>query len=913
MKTDAKTAAARAFVRSLNILLKYARLYGFEHTRTTAQFQTAWGELRAAVGTDEGGLLLGATGTQLLLDGVPLEAAPTERSFAQLLSAAGLASIHFSSKVTQDDLARFARAFPTGNSKPTALAEQLKAVLAGVSGIRINEIRFVAEDAALADVKTAAQLTATALGADAEQFKQWLNDPQKLLQLITAAQGARSGFGAPGAARTPSQAARTAAAVVEAPTSAAGLASGGKAGVGLEGAGGATVFAPQEDEVLGVLRVLTQIGQIYERPGAPAEPGMLQEQVAKLPERAQEVLRQALAVLAAQAPSKGPDAPMLLKLAEHLAVRFALDRYEHGEVRVNAVRQMLDRMNQEIEGLRKLLGAHEERMAKAGLMVESHVEILDRQFWAGVPESGKRAVLLSPEAWCIPPRNVRTYIEELFRREERAVADSILLNYAGCITNPDPEARRKTALGLGELAELYARGEGRALVAALRQLGMQMCVEREAELQSLVSSSFARLSQEAATQRCYVAMQQALSSLDSVENQRPALGETLRPRLGVENRLPEFVEEALRAEQIPEGLADLLRLMPRLSAEYLTARFNRSSNRKDCDRLVELAQALGPAGTSQLRDSLRIGPSAEAVETVGLLSRLDAAATEQFLPGRLHEWQRPAHDRVVRLLAAGGAPERGRLLVAALEAFDQLILSLAIDEIGMCGDASTAGPLLPLAEGNLPQNGTPYLRLKAIEALGRVRATPAAATLKKILEARQLFRWTHPRELRIAAAQALERIDPDWAQEFLPRSGLDAVDLSMAPLDAAADSTWFRQRRYQRIRLVRPVAATATCPKETCRLEIKGASLSGGLATTERHLAPGTQMTLKLQSGWSSLRATVLMRDSRAQDVAFEIVEMALEDRSKLRRLLVENLSPATAMEQGLTGRRPGRAQIPAR
>src|SRR5215813_15302733 len=110
MKHDAKTAAARAFVRSLNILLKFARLYGFDHVRTSEQLVTAFGELRTAVpiGADSG-LILGATGSQLLLDGVPLEGSPAEKQFAQLLSAAGLASVQFFSHVNQDEIARFAR------------------------------------------------------------------------------------------------------------------------------------------------------------------------------------------------------------------------------------------------------------------------------------------------------------------------------------------------------------------------------------------------------------------------------------------------------------------------------------------------------------------------------------------------------------------------------------------------------------------------------------------------------------------------------------------------------------------------------------------------------------------------------------------------------------------------------------
>ena len=97
MKTaDPKAAAARAFVRSLNILLKFARLYGYDHARTAEQLKVAWEELREAIPEGaESGLLLGATGSQLLLDGVPLEGAPAEKQFAQLLSMAGLASIWY--------------------------------------------------------------------------------------------------------------------------------------------------------------------------------------------------------------------------------------------------------------------------------------------------------------------------------------------------------------------------------------------------------------------------------------------------------------------------------------------------------------------------------------------------------------------------------------------------------------------------------------------------------------------------------------------------------------------------------------------------------------------------------------------------------------------------------------------------
>src|SRR6202007_1128298 len=101
MSSDTR-AAARQFVRSLNILLKFARLYEFGHVRTAAQFETTWNELRSALDESGGsGLLLGASGNQILLDGVPLGAAAGEKSFAQLLTSSGIASIHFSPAMTQ--------------------------------------------------------------------------------------------------------------------------------------------------------------------------------------------------------------------------------------------------------------------------------------------------------------------------------------------------------------------------------------------------------------------------------------------------------------------------------------------------------------------------------------------------------------------------------------------------------------------------------------------------------------------------------------------------------------------------------------------------------------------------------------------------------------------------------------------
>ena len=85
-----------------------------------------------------------------------------------------------------------------------------------------------------------------------------------------------------------------------------------------------------------------------------------------------------------------------------MAIRFAMERFQKGEVKVNAVHQMLEHMSRQMDSLRQILRLQEDKMSKAGILVESHADILDRMFWAEVPDAGKKSVLLSDEAPCVP-------------------------------------------------------------------------------------------------------------------------------------------------------------------------------------------------------------------------------------------------------------------------------------------------------------------------------------------------------------------------------------------------------------------------------------------------------------------------------------------------------------------------------
>lgn len=1167
MDSNPRAFAARAFVRSLNILLKFARMYDFGHPRTARQYETAWTELQTAIGSEnDAGLLIAVSGDQLLLDGTPLDSAAAEKSFARMLSVSGISSIHFSPKVTQASLARFVRGFPTGSgTKPQKLAEQLKAALQGDPHIHVNEVCFVPADSAVAKSTIAAQLTARTLHMGSTQADELFSDPEKLLQLIVAAEGTKgggpgtgsgkspgsgtgesgsgggsgygssrgrgggpsgsgsgtgtggyvgggaelSGPGAPGQAQggggyytssgghSPSAGSAGEGTVPGGPVSAVTAGGGGDTSSGGSGAGGnavggtwnvvnpsggggtaldpnvggfwlgkessgggaggsatlsggaslATGGAPEggsggtgassgngssgtwniigasdagggspldpnaggfwlgkdakaasgpsgghsstgnlsgsmspvtgigtgggpaagkgnrggaahgssatvagggggmdrpvgpknwqvpqsnsenenadgvgrwtaattgirgtrnarqvtpgsmsvetglmtlhQDELQGILQVIAQIARTNEGAKDRLDPSAFQSRLSTLPRRARFTVSQALSALAAQAPSESSDRPTLMKLAEHIAIRYALESYENGDIEVNTVRTMLDDMSQELDGLRKILGVYEEKMARAGIEVQSHVDLLAQQFWAQVTEEKKKRVLESSEAWCVPPQKVREYVEALTGNDKTEEAENILSNYAACMTARSPEARRQASMGVAELANLYAKLSERLLVSTIRQAGVQLAEETDSELQSLVGAAFVRLSQEATKKRVYSAVQRAVELVDYVETERPGLGKNLRPRLSVEDRLPEFIEEALRDRSVPGGLTDLLRRIPGPAAEHLAKRFSRSGFRDDCELLISMMNNLGPEGREHLRKQLLHGHTAEALDAVGMLVRTDLEMLEQSLPEKLREWKRASHDRLVRQIAGSGSPERGRLLLGILEQIDALIRPLAVDEIGLSSEQLADIKLVRLAEGDLPSGGTQYLQLKAIEALGRLRTAGAESVLRKIAETRKVFGWANPSELRVVATQAMEKIDPDWVKSFIPQSGLSVAELSIEVLDPDPDSPAIRQRRYPRMRLEHPVQATTTNLKENCRMEIPEMTLGGGVAFCETSLHPGTVLSMRLNAGQKPVKAQAIVRDANTQARAFEVVEMDLEERARLRKLLV--------------------------
>jgi hypothetical protein len=251
----------------------------------------------------------------------------------------------------------------------------------------------------------------------------------------------------------------------------------------------------------------------------------------------------------------------------------------------------------------------------------------------------------------VPAAKVREYLEVPRLSGEAGAAEKILRNYANCVASENPEQRRHAAAGLIELAPVYASSSEQVFLEVIRLTGLQLAQASDPNLQSAVSAAFVRLAQEAAGKRAYPIIQHASEMTSFIKSENPGTANNLRARIGLELRAPDFIEGALKTGEVPAELAELLRRMPLAATEHIAARFGRAALVEGSESLLWMMEVLGPEVIGHLRERLEYGEASAAIDTVGLLTRIDIATVERVLPGRMKEWKRAAHDRVVRQIA----------------------------------------------------------------------------------------------------------------------------------------------------------------------------------------------------------------------------------------------------------------------
>ena len=854
-------AAARSFIRCFNVLLKQVGLFGPQHRQCMAQFDLTWRELGHAL-QGQKKLIIAACGEHLLLDGKPVKPTTAERSFLNLLANTGITGLEFSASVTPEEFNGFSSQFAT--AKPGTMWSQLKHQLSGkLSAIRVHEFQLAAPDNSAASNDTAngtgvssSPILESALGASIAALPQ-VHDPQLVLRLLLATGGATENG--------------TADAVPELHAD------------DVEESIREVVrwFAAQSDSEIGS----------EQANGALAPP--LAVQTADLPANKsaeQDSRSPARPLLKAfvMANQRGTDPVTLVKIAEQLAIRVARDQFERGDTPIDAVQQTLHRMAAELQKLRQVLRCQQEEMSRAGLNVQAYGEELDAQFWAGIPEHVKGQVLLSPDCWCIPPQNIRSFVAGLLERNGAEMAERILDHYSQCLDAPRPEPVLKTAQGVLQLADLYATCGEPLLVRAIQRISAKMApVPANATLHDLLQKASLSLSRQAAEKRMYSALAQSVTCCREPEK-APNSNQT-EHHIELQSFIPEFVNDALRLPVAPGELVTVLQHNLSATVHAITDCFQHCTTREERHRIIRLIDVMQPPSLDYLRRIFLTGPEAEAVRAIGLLSLVDMPILRQYLGGRARHWTRLNQYALLQQLANAGAEHRADLLLELVNQLDPLTVPQVLDEIGVSGGRVATQALIRLVQDGTGSAHAACLQVKAIEALGRLQDPAAEGILCDLVSRRKMLRWDYPPEVRTAALEALKRINPATASRLITSSGLEWRLLSMVE-GAANTGRWTRQRRYRRTRLNQAIFAAVKSERGDCTLILETLSLGGGMGTSleRRPLGEGT---LEIPVHLRPVRSHVALLQHPSSKWSFDIIDISLEDRFRLRRFLAAQTS----------------------
>jgi hypothetical protein len=210
-----------------------------------------------------------------------------------------------------------------------------------------------------------------------------------------------------------------------------------------------------------------------------------------------------------------------------------------------------------------------------------------------------------------------------------------------------------------------------------------------------------------------------------------------------------------------------------------------------------------------------------------------------------------------------------------------LVVPMMLDQIGL-GQETTAVPMLmEIAAGEHEVLRDLFVRTKAIEALGRMRATEAIELLRQLAGHREGLTFVEPGGLRAAAADALAMM------EEMPNSR--QVRAAFEPV-APPLGNFVVPRRYARFPLESPLRAQIGGGQQMSQARVKSISLGGAYLESPNRLNVGDSIHLEVRSGLRKIHFTAVVRNLGPDGGGVEFVHMKDEDRDRLRKLVQKHL-----------------------
>jgi hypothetical protein len=859
----AAAQAAGRFVRSLHVLLRSARLYQKNHPRFVESLEGAEESLRA-VHDHAAPLAIRFDHGCVVFRGQPLSDSRGEmKSLAEDLSGRGVSVLVFSRETNLGELnslAALLSAARSGNGHATMSSEWPHLLeRQHVAGIRIN----VLADEKKADAALGSLLTAV-LQLD---LKKWRDDEEH----------------EPG-----------------------------------------PPAANSVDELIRVLRLLNTVAKNVLRPALTlssdrSEAPHLMTPAETLRSSFEQATRRTVLILVAalqnQVPREAEDLePYFSRLAESLVLRLAGEQLRAEQLDVPDLRPLFERVAREVAAMAEYqpgAAVAELRLLRVPPSIaqwteEAAAEHLHQMFWEELPAKEKSEVLRDLHAWCVPADSLAAHLENLVRSGGEREARLILLNYVSCLNSKNVAARRAVAAGLSEFGDLAEALWPSFLPeelsgSVLRALVAETAPDVSAVLAS-VTSGFVRLALKktdlAEFERILLAVEAAprVPLVPSASEGIAAEGHNagsdaeqlhlgfLTQSILQESNFRRLMEVALDNRPLDEVLPRILARDPTRVIEHLTGLLAVPGGVEMLPAMARLMRAIGEPAIGALVTQVFDPRGPRATAAVKLLAATRPERLVEVLARALPSWDWNLQDMAVSELTRIQPAGLPSALLEAMPHAHPLVVPMMVDEVGLARELAAMPLLMEIASGEHERFRDVFVRIKAIEALGRLGSPEAADLLRQILRTRTGLMHIEPAGLRAAAEEALGLIEnrPSSARVRAKYDETERVS------QAFAGQPGTRPRRYLRFPLPEPLPAriVAASAQGSAMARVQTLSLGGAFLESSRRLNIGDALTVEIKAGLRSFQSTAVVRNITPAGGGVEFVHMKQDDREKLRRYI---------------------------
>ena len=655
----------------------------------------------------------------------------------------------------------------------------------------------------------------------------------------------------------------------------------------------APILAPTADRLAAVLRLVARL-----TPPLEGARGLSPEEAARaihaaLAEADRDTVHLLLSAISQHAPKEAEaPQPYLVRLSEQIILEFINAEFSGGALAPQEVRKQLRALGEVLVSSGGYTGPHSSQHLSSLAQVwadEKHREKLLERFWMHLPPREKSQTLRGPEVWCVPVSPIRSALSQLAESgadAPRREARNILLNYTRRLEVSDAAVRRSVAVGLSELSAVVESLWPNQLPEELSRCALKT-LEQEAapDTAALLSAFLEMLGRVAVTRGDFAGLENILLGLEKAPRE-PQFEHmhALAERLIAPDRWHLLVDAALANRALEPTLPRLLVRDPERLLDRLTALFNDPRGADLVPAMARLLRTIGVPVLNLLETRLFEARKQRVSAAIKLLAAADPERLLRALPRALSSWEWNLQDLAVSELSrpANATSARSAAFVFAtlLTEANALVVPMMIDHIGLAQESSAIPELMQIASGTHEQLRDQFVRIKAIEALARMRVAEAADLLRQLCERRDGLTHAEPSGLRSVANDALALM------ENRPAAAQVRAAYEYAPLTGGSFNV---PRRYSRVPLEAPLRGQIQ-GGQPAAVRVKTISLGGAYLECVRKLNVGDTVRLEMRSGLRKIYFTAVVRNEGPDGTGVEIIHMQGEDRDKLRKLVQRGL-----------------------